>query len=114
MQDCPKYHYLQREGSTTQVKQYDPRKDHLWFLRVYGQVKFAQENNIWDEAPRYVHKSGMRVLRKMLLLPPSPSTDAIIADVLAKMREFNNVEWVQVKLCRAVYRSVKLFFKAKV
>lgn len=114
MQDCPKYHYLQREGSTTQVKQYDPRKDHLWFLRMYGQVKFAQENNIWDEAPRYVHKSGMRVLRKMLLLPSSPSTDAIIADVLAKMREFNNAEWVQVKLCRAVYRSVKLFFKAKV
>ncbi len=114
MQDCPKYHYLQREGSTTLTKQYDSRKDHLWFLRMYEQAKFAQENNIWDEVPRYVHKSGMRVLRKMLLLPPSPSTDAIIADVLAKMREFGCVGWPQVKLCRAIYRSVKSFFKVKV
>ena len=33
MQDCPKYHYLKREGSTTQGKLYNYEKEYLLFDR---------------------------------------------------------------------------------
>ena len=43
MQDCPKYHYLKREGSTTQGKLYNYEKEYLLFQTVYEQVKFVRE-----------------------------------------------------------------------
>lgn len=128
MQDCPKYHYLQREGSTTLDKLYNPQKEHLWFLRVYEQVRFVQENGIWDKASRYVHKYGMHAINKIIMLPSSPQPDSIIEDIIAKMQEFDNVKWPQVSILfllkryliyqhlstyRSVYRSVNSFFKSR-
>ncbi|WP_299092029.1 glycosyltransferase [uncultured Bacteroides sp.] len=123
MQDCPKYHYLQREGSTTLDKQYDPQKEYLWFLRIYEQVKFIQDNGIWYKAPCYVHKYGMHAINKIIMLPSSPLLDSIIKDIIGKMQEFTNVRWPQVsilfllKRCLVyrhlgVYRLVKTFLKS--
>ena len=123
MQDCPKYHYLRREGSTVLDKQYDPQKEYLWFLRIYEQVKFVQANGIWHKAPRYVHKYGIHSIDKILMLPSSPQLDSVIKDIIAKMQEFKDVRWPQVdflfllKRCLLyqnlnVYRSMKLFFKS--
>lgn len=98
MQDYPKYHYLKREGSTTLAKQYEPQKDYLWFLRVYEQVKFVYDNGIWNNSPRYVHKCGMRLIGKLIMLPSSPLIEDIIVNVFSKMREFTNVRWPQVSI----------------
>lgn len=123
MQDCPKYHYLQREGSTTLGERYDPEKEYLWFLRIYEQVRFVQDNGIWHKASRYVHKYGMHAINKIIILPPSPLLDSIIKDIIAKMQEFSNVRWPQVSILfllkrylayrhLGVYRSFKTFFKS--
>lgn len=122
MQDCPKYHYLQREGSTTLGERYDPGKEYLWFLRIYEQVKFVQTHGIWNEAPRYVHKYGIHSINKLIMLPSSPLSDSIIKNITAKMREFTNVGWPQVSFLFLLkryliyqhisfYRSMYPFFK---
>lgn len=125
MQECPKYHYLQRSGSTTIDKQYDYQKEYLWFLRVYEQVKFVQENEIWDKAACYLHKYGMHSVNKILMLPTSMLPNSTIKDIIAKMQEFNNVRWPQVSIlfllkrnllyhhfeAYKAYRSVKCFLK---
>lgn len=97
-QDCPKYHYFQRDGSTVLDKQYDPQKEHLWFLRIYDQVKFVQTHSIWNKAPCYLHKYGMHSINKIIMLSSSPLPDFIIKDILAKMQEFRNVRWPQVSI----------------
>lgn len=128
MQDSPKYHYLKREGSTTQGKLYNPDKEYQLFLTVYQQVKFVVENGIWDKAPRYVHERGIHLIDHMMMIPPSPSIDAIVKDVLAKMQEYNAVKWPDLTAVslfkryliyhsfatyRIIYRAVRTVFKSK-
>lgn len=128
MQDSPKYHYLKREGSTTQGKWYNYEKEYLLFQTVCEQVKFVQEKGIWDKAAYCVHKRGIHLVDHLMMLPPSASIDAIIEDVLAQMREFGHVSWPQLGITylwkrrmiyghlnsyRRIYRLVRRFFKSK-
>ena len=128
MQDCPKYHYLKREGSTTQGKLYNYEKEYLLFQTVYEQVKFVREKEIWDKAPYCVHERGIHLIDHLMMLPQSSLIDDVINDVLARMQEFDNVSWPQLdvmhifkrrmmychlKVYRCIYRLVRTFFKSK-
>ena len=126
--DCPKYHYLKREGSTTQGKLYNYEKEYLLFQTVYEQVKFVREKEIWDKAPYCVHERGIHLIDHLMMLPQSSLIDDVINDVLARMQEFDNVSWPQLgvmhifkrrmmychlKVYRCIYRLVRTFFKSK-
>lgn len=128
MQDCPKYHYLKREGSTTQSKLYYQEKEYMLFFTVYEQVKFVQEKNIWDKAAYCVHERGIHLIDHAMMLPYSSLVNTVINDVLAKMQEFDMVSWPQLgfvcmlkrymiyyhlNVYRVVYRFVRMFFKSR-
>lgn len=128
IQDSPKYHYLKREGSTTQGRLYHQEKEYMLFLTVYEQVKFVQEKNIWDKAAYRVHERGIHLIDHTMMLPSSSLADTVIHDVLAKMQEFDTVSCAQLgfacmlkrymiyyhlNVYRVVYRFVRMFFKSR-
>lgn len=127
MQEIPKYHYIIREGSTTQSK-YNPQREYQLFLSVYEQVGFVRRKGIWAEADIYVIRRGVRLIDHTFMLSPSVSTDKIIKDVLFKMHEFDPVKYlrlglfISLKYClichsmafyRLFYRFVRSIFKSK-
>ena len=127
VREFPKYHYVIRDGSAMQSK-YDPLKEHNLFLSVYEQVYFVLEKGIWDQAPIYVLRRGIRLIDHMSMLRPSSSTEGVIKDVLAKMHEFDDVSCCQLGLSlslkryfifhymsayRKTYRFVRLILKSK-
>ena len=94
MQDCPKYHYLKREGSTTQGKLYNYEKEYLLFQTVYEQVKFVREKEIWDKAPYCVHNVSWPQLGVMHIFK-------------------RRMMYCHLKVYRCIYRLVRTFFKSK-
>lgn len=127
MQETPKYHYVIREGSTTQGR-YNPQKEYQLFQSVYEQVSFVLAKGIWDEAGVYVVRRGIRLLDHTMMLETSISTDEIVYDVIAKMHEFDYVGCGQLGFSlflkryliyyhkdfyRKVYRFVRSIFKPK-
>lgn len=127
LQEIPKYHYVIRDGSTTQSK-YNPLKEYHLFQSVYEQVHFVLEKGIWNEAGVYVVCRGIRLIDHAMMLEPSPSTNEIIKDVLTKMHEFDSVGWYRLGIFlslkryliyyhstfyRKVYRFVRTIFKSK-
>ena len=123
----PKYHYLQRDGSTMHSK-YDPSREYDLFLSVYEQVNFVLEKGIWDGATLYIVKRGIRLMDHILMLKPSCSVDAIIKDVLIKMHDFDSVGYYKLgiplflkrhflyhhrNVYRLIYRFIRFIFKSK-
>lgn len=128
MKDCPKYHYLKREGSTTQEKWYNYETEYQFFRAVCEQVEFVQEKNIWDKASYCVLERGIHLVDHLMMLPPSSEIDAVINDVLIRMREVGKVSWPQLGVAniakcyliynhlesyRTVYRFVRTFLKSR-
>ena len=128
MRDCPKYHYLKREGSTTQSKWYNYETEYQFFRAVCEQVEFVREKNIWDKASYCVLERGVHLVDHLMMLPSSSETDAVISDVLIRMREAGKVSWPQLGVAdmakcyliynhlegyRTAYRLVRRFFKSK-
>ncbi len=128
MQDSPRYHYLTHGKSTTHGRLYNPQNEYVLFLTVYQQVKFVYEKRILDQAPTYLHQRGVHFIDHLMMVPSSSFTEDIIKDVLAKMREFYNVSWVQLGtisafkrymiyrhlyIYRVFYRSIRLFLKSR-
>lgn len=123
----PKYHYLQRDGSTMHSK-YDPSREYDLFLSVYEQVNFVIEKDIYPNASSFVLHRGIHLIDHIMMLEPFQRTEKMIQDVLTKMRSFGNVKLFQLGLfpflkcyliycnltCyRFLYRSIRLMLKSK-
>lgn len=128
VQDTPKYHYVVRDGSAMQSA-YNPLKEHNLFQGVYEQVHFVMEKGIWGKtAAVYVLRRGIRLIDHVSMLEPSPVTKEVVADVLDKMHEFDDVKTARLGFSlavkrwliyhdratyRVIYRCVRSLFKSK-
>ena len=127
MQEIPKYHYVIREGSTTQSK-YNPQKEYQLFLAVSEQSCFVQNKGIWNKTPIFIIHRGLHLIDHIMLVDPSALTDSITKKVLQEMHRYDMIGWNKIGIpCamkrwaiynhisfyRIFYRFFRLMFKSK-
>lgn len=127
MREVPKYHYVIREGSTTQSK-YNPEKEYQLFLAVREQSNFVLSKELWNKTPIFVIQRGIHLIDHIMLMEPIALTDDIVKDVLQEMHRYDMIEWKKIGIACAIkrwaiynhisyyrifYRFFRLMFKSK-
>lgn len=103
MQEIPKYHYIIREGSTTQSK-YNPQKEYHLFLAVSEQSSFVQNKGIWNRTPIFVIRRGLHLIDHIMLMKPTTLTDGIAKKVLQEMHRYDVIGWRKIGVACAIKR----------
>ena len=127
MQDCPKYHYVIREGSAMQGK-YNPQKEYQLFLAVCEQNDFILAKGIWDRSPIFVIQRGLHLIDHIQLVERSFAAEDIVNKVLFEIHKYDRFSWRHIGiscaikrwmicnhlfLYRGIYHFFRLVFKSK-
>ena len=89
LMDEPLYHYrIMRKGSITQDSRINAEKEYQYFLHLSEQMEFVMSHSLWEKAPYFLHKRGVRLISHLLLLPDTPRNQQIISEISSKLRAF--------------------------
>lgn len=103
LKEVPKYHYVIREGSSTQSI-YNPEKEYQLFLAVSEQSDFVRSKGIWDKTPNFVIQRGLHLIDHILLIPVSEPIENIKKKVLQEMHRYDELDWKRLGLLCVIKR----------